>query len=101
MQRIAWISKELHRFHKKCKDLQRICNVNFFLTSGVNVHLGGLGGKWTVESDIYSPLVFPLVPFISSSSSGMLQHITLYNLLVMAAVTLTSPKFVFNLEYEI
>ena len=45
MQRIAWISKELHRFHKKCKDLQRICNVNFFLTSGVNVHLGGLGGK--------------------------------------------------------
>ena len=28
-----------------------------FLTSGVKLHLGGLGGKWTVASNNYSPLV--------------------------------------------
>ena len=33
--------------------MQRICKERNFLTSGVKAHLGGLGGKWAVASDIY------------------------------------------------
>ena len=36
--RNAKISEEMQRFLKKCKEQK-------FLTSGVNAHLGGLGGK--------------------------------------------------------
>ena len=35
-----------------------------FLTSGVKLHLGGLGGKWAVASDSILPLFHsPLIPF--------------------------------------
>ena len=34
-----------------------------FLTSGVNAHLGGLGGKLTVASDS----ILPLIPFSTFS----------------------------------
>ena len=65
-KRNAKISKEMQRFQKKCtkcKDFIRICKNKKFLTSEVKLHLGGLGGKWAVASDNYSPLYIPFSTF--------------------------------------
>ena len=71
----------MHRFRKKCKDFVRNAKISLqvqrnslqlqeqnFLTSGEKLHLGGLGGKWAVASDNYSPLISTL--YISPYMSG-------------------------------